>query len=59
MRKNGVNMIPGNTSLVRDGFVPNPKLKLWDQVGEVMRFEPVFAADGAGVSAVVWVVVGR
>ena len=28
-----------NTSKPRDGFVPNPKLKLLDQVSEVMRFK--------------------
>ena len=27
------------TSKVREGFVPNPKLKLLDQVSEVMRFK--------------------
>lgn len=32
-------MFPGNASAVRDGFVPNPKLKLLDQVSEVMRFK--------------------
>ena len=26
-------------SEVREGFVPNPKLKLLDQVSEVMRFK--------------------
>ena len=29
----------GNTSKVREGFIPNPKLKLLDQVSEVMRFK--------------------
>ena len=27
------------TSKVREGFIPNPKLKLLDQVSEVMRFK--------------------
>ncbi len=27
------------TSKVREGFTPNPKLKLLDQVSEVMRFK--------------------
>jgi len=29
----------GNASQPREGFVPNPKLKLLDQVSEVMRFK--------------------
>ena len=27
------------TSNIKDGFIPNPKLKLLDQVSEVMRFK--------------------
>ena len=27
------------TSRIKEGFVPNPKLKLLDQVSEVMRFK--------------------
>jgi integron integrase len=38
-----VPMVPyignANTSKPRDGFIPNPKLKLLDQVSEVMRFK--------------------
>ncbi len=33
----------------REGFIPNPKLKLLDQVSEVMRCKILFAADGANV----------
>jgi hypothetical protein len=29
----------GNTYRPLDGFIPNPKLKLLDQVSEVMRFK--------------------
>jgi hypothetical protein len=29
----------GKASRPREGFVPNPKLKLLDQVSEVMRFK--------------------
>jgi hypothetical protein len=29
----------GNTSRPREAFIPNPKLKLLDQVSEVMRFK--------------------
>ena len=27
------------TSRIKEGFIPNPKLKLLDQVSEVMRFK--------------------
>ena len=29
----------GKASRPREGFIPNPKLKLLDQVSEVMRFK--------------------
>lgn len=32
-------MNPGKASVPREGFLPNPKLKLLDQVSEVMRFK--------------------
>lgn len=32
-------MESAKTSIPRDGFIPNPKLKLLDQVAEVMRFK--------------------
>lgn len=37
--KMGGNMNSGKASVPRDGFLPNPKLKLLDQVSEVMRFK--------------------
>jgi len=39
MMEMGSDIGPGITSRVREGFVPNPKLKLLDQVSEVMRFK--------------------
>ena len=30
---------PAKASKVRQGFIPNPKLKLLEQVSEVMRFK--------------------
>ncbi len=39
MMEHGLNMNPGKASVAWAGFVPNPKLKLLDQVSEVMRFK--------------------
>src|SRR5436190_23964681 len=39
MAKMSAHIGRGNTSKVREGFIPNPKLKLLDQVSEVMRFK--------------------
>ena len=33
------NIEKANTSKPRDGFIPNPKLRLLDQVSEVIRFK--------------------
>jgi hypothetical protein len=33
-----LNIGKAKASNPREGFIPNPKLKLLDQVGEVMRF---------------------
>src|SRR5262245_2649115 len=35
----GVYIGNGKASKAREGFIPNPKLKLLDQVSEVMRFK--------------------
>lgn len=35
----GFDIENATTSKVSDGFIPNPKLKLLDQVSEVMRFK--------------------
>src|SRR5215831_16737079 len=35
----GFDIQSAKTSKPRDGFIPNPKLKLLDQVSEVMRFK--------------------
>jgi hypothetical protein len=35
------------TSRIKEGFIPNPKLKLLDQVSEVMRFNGNNEANGA------------
>ena len=37
--EDGFNMNAGKASVPRDGLWPNPKLKLLDQVSEVMRFK--------------------
>lgn len=36
---NSIYMETAKTSIPRDGYIPNPKLKLLDQVSEVMRFK--------------------
>jgi hypothetical protein len=35
-----------------DGFIPNPKLKLLDQLSEVMRFKHLFHSDGEDLPGV-------
>jgi len=37
--EDGLNMNAAKASVPRAGFRPNPKLKLLDQVSEVMRFK--------------------
>lgn len=39
MLETACDMETAKASIPRDGFIPNPKLKLLDQVGEVMRFK--------------------
>jgi integron integrase len=39
MAKMSAHIGQANTSKIREGFIPNPKLKLLDQVSEVMRFK--------------------
>ena len=39
MRKMRRHIEKANASKPREGFIPNPKLKLLDQVSEVMRFK--------------------
>jgi hypothetical protein len=38
MNEMGSNIERTKASKPREGFIPNPKLKLLDQVSEVMRF---------------------
>ena len=39
MKKMGFYIGNAKASRPREGFIPNPKLKLLDQVSEVMRFK--------------------
>ena len=39
MAEMGFHIGTGKASTPREGFIPNPKLKLLDQVSEVMRFK--------------------